>query len=105
MKRRPMFPIWLFVNQDDTPDSPAYVLLLSSRAPHADFPATLPIFSTEKLAMESLYHSYPFVPKEVDEDTFHDILKNNTSIEYVALDVGNENAIKYRVEELLAQLN
>jgi len=53
--------------------------------------------------MES-HFTDPFVPTEVDKDTFRDMLKNNRSIEDVVLDLGNENATKYRVEELLAQL-
>ena len=45
-----------------------------------------------------------FVPTQVDKNTFRDMLKNNRSIEDIVLDLGNENATKYRVEELLAQM-
>ncbi|HKI37549.1 MAG TPA: hypothetical protein VKA46_37180 [Gemmataceae bacterium] len=104
MKRPFNLPVWVFVNQKARADSPCCVLLLGgSHPPHAPFPATLPVFSTKELAMES-HFTDPFVPTEVDKDTFRDMLKNNRSIEDVVLDLGNENATKYRVEELLAQL-
>ena len=104
MKRSFIFPVWVFANKDEGTNSPCYVVLLgSSHPPHTSFPATLPVFSTEKLAIESQY-TLPFGPIEVDRPAFCDMLKNNRSIENVVLDPGVVTATHYRVEELLAKL-
>ena len=98
------FPVWLFVNRGHQTDSPQFVLMLGgSHPPHAPFPVTLPVFSTEDIARHSP-HGLPFVPAEVDKGMFCEILKHNLSIENVVLDHGTNAAVLYRAEELIARL-
>jgi hypothetical protein len=104
MKLSLSFPVWLFINQDDKIDFRDRVLRLGgSSSPHALFPITLPVFSTEGIAQRS-GHELPFLPRKIDKDLLYEILDNDRSIDYVAWDHGTASAKRYRVEEVMLSL-
>lgn len=66
-------------------------------------PSALPVFTTEENASE-ICSGEPFAVIQVDVNGFYEILKECRDIEDVILDMGTPNAVKYRVEELLARI-
>jgi hypothetical protein len=99
------FPVWVFVNHDARIGWPHNVLMHGgSPPPHAPFPVTLPVYSTEAVA-QAADPGPPFAPVGIDKGMFCEILENRRPlIENVVLDIGTPAAVPYPAEELRARL-